>query len=158
MATGGSFAGAAGGSSSITSVDSIAANVGLVSTLGGASSTSATQLSEQVQNFLHQVQPSLGNNEYLKLIIAAMIMQYLMNDGQGMQASGERMTNLLEGLSGNRNSALFISMESSTNVVQIEHASTRLDMASAVQTLSETSADTGQQPPQDLGSAFDELG
>lgn len=164
----GGFAGASAmgglsGSTSITSVNSIAANVGLVSSLGGASSTSGTQLSQQVQNFLGQVQPELANNEYLKLLISAMIMQYLLNDGQqgqqqSQQAGNEGMLNLLEGLSGSRNNALYISMESSTNIVQMEHASTRLDTASAVQTLSESANDQADNPPQDLGGQLDQVG
>jgi phospholipase/lecithinase/hemolysin len=108
-------------------------------------SLSSTTVSQQVEAFLGSVDPALANNAYLKLLIAALIMQVLLGEDGGAQKSSAGLQGL-EALAGGRNNSLFVAMETSTNTVQIAQQSTRLDVTSAVQSMSETGGeDTGAQ-------------
>lgn len=107
-------------------------------------STTSMAVSQQVETFLAGISPMLGNNAYLKLLIAALIMQVLLGEDGGAQKSNAGLQGL-ESLAGGRNNVLFVAIESSTNTVQLEHQSYRLDATSAVQSLTE-SADGSDQP------------
>jgi hypothetical protein len=97
-------------------------------------SSSMTMMREQVGGMLGGIDPRLMNNEYLKLLIAAMIMNALLSeDGGANQSGGQGMLQSLEGLTGGRNNALFMSLETSTNSVQIQQQSVRLDSVQAAQ-------------------------
>jgi hypothetical protein len=91
-----------------------------------------TQMTQQVGGFLGSVDPKLANHDYLKMLIAAMIMSVLLEDG-GNQQSGQSALKALESLTGSQNNAMFMSIETATNSVQIEHYTNRLDSAQAVQ-------------------------
>ncbi len=104
-------------------------------------SSTSINISQQVDGLLSSIDPALGNNQYLKLLIAALIMQFLLGeDGQGEQRDQSGLA-ALESFAG-RNSALHISIESATNTVQLQQQSSRVDMAGAVQTLSNASGST----------------
>jgi hypothetical protein len=90
-----------------------------------------------VETFLSSIDPAMANNQYLKLLIAALIMQFLLGDESTMQQSGQAGLRALETLAGGRNNALYLSVESATNTVQIQQQSSRLDVVGAVQTLSD---------------------
>jgi hypothetical protein len=84
------------------------------------------------------VSPTLANNQNLKLLIAALIIQFLLGDGNSQQQGAQGAAGVLEGLSSGRQNSLMISLESSTNTVQIQQQFTRLDVAGAVQTMQQT--------------------
>jgi phospholipase/lecithinase/hemolysin len=116
--SGGASAGAAATSMSVTS------------------SSSVLTINQQVSAFLSSVSPALADNQYLKMVIAALILQFLLGDGNVQQQTGQGGINLLESLASGRQNTLQITLESSTNVVQLEQQSTRLDVIGAVQTMS----------------------
>lgn len=116
---------------------------GGIAAINSTQSVTTLAITQQVDGFLGGIDPSLQNNAYLKLLIAALIMQVLLGSDGGAQQSGAGLQSL-EGLTGGRNSALFVTIESSTNSVQLQQQSYRLDMNSAVQSLSQT-ADGAQQ-------------
>jgi len=120
-------------------------SVAQVSSLSATESMSGVAISQQVDAFLGSISPTLANNAYLKLLIAALIMQVLLGEDGGAQQSGAGSLATLEALAGGRNTALFISIESSTNTVQLTQQSSRLDLTSAVQSLTE-SANGAEQP------------
>jgi len=124
----------AAASESVTSASFTQSSVTAISM---SESVSAAAVSQNVENFLGSINPALGNNAYLKLLIAALIMQVLLGEDGGAQQSGAGLQGL-EALSGGRNNLLFVSIESSTNTVQLEQQSYRLDLTSAVQSLTES--------------------
>jgi len=118
------------------------ATTNTVSTTSSTSSTNVT-IQQQVEVFLNSIDPAMANNQYLKLLIAALIMQFLLGDESSMQQTGQAGLNALEGLTGSRTNSMYLSIESATNTAQTQQQSTRLDVVGAVQTLSDT-AETGE--------------
>lgn len=89
-----------------------------------STSTTMMAMSQQVGQFLGGVDSSLANNEYLKLLIAAMIMNALLaGGGSGGNDNAMRM---LEELSGGRNSAMYISVTSTSQSISIAQSSQQI--------------------------------
>ncbi len=98
---------------------------------------------EQVGSMLESIDPSMAQgNQYLKLLIAALIMNALLNgeESAGQQTGGQNgqgAMRALEDLAGGKNNSFFLSIETSTNTVQIEQMSTRLETTQAAQSISQ---------------------
>ncbi|MCB9866284.1 MAG: hypothetical protein H6816_06575 [Phycisphaerales bacterium] len=116
--------------------------------ISASQSTTSVAITQQVDSFLSGIGSGLQNNAYLKLLIAALIMQVLLGEDGGAQQSGAGLQGL-ESLAGGRNSALHITIESSTNTVQMQQQSYRLDANTAVQSMS-GSANGADQPGQQM--------
>jgi hypothetical protein len=121
---------------------SVNASSGSTSGLSSASSSSYTSfdttvaIHQQVDTFLSSIAEGLGENQYLKLLIAALIMQVLLGHDGAVQQTGQAGLKALESLAGGQQNSLYLAIESSTNTVQIQHQSSRLEVSGAVQSLS----------------------
>ena len=121
-----------------------------LTSLQSSSTVSMTIVNQQVETMLGNVDQGLLSNENLKLLLAIMIMNALLADDGGTQQTGQGALKALEDFAGGRNNSLYIAIESSTNTVQIEQYSSRLDTVEATQSLSQSNAEQGQ-----LGSGLD---
>jgi hypothetical protein len=99
----------------------------------------------RVDAFLASFDESLPSDQQLRMVIALLILQALLGkeDDQPMSKAAE-LAGLAVGLEilGRRPDPVIIS---ATNIIQIQHQSTLVYTEQAVQTLSETSAETGGQ-------------
>lgn len=95
-----------------------------------SNSTSMTLMSQQVGEFLGGIDQALANNEYLKLLLAAIIMSVLL--GEGDAQSTQNAMQMLEALSGSQSSAMYISIESTSQSVSIQQSSQALMSAEAL--------------------------
>lgn len=98
-----------------------------------------TSVDMQVGQMLGNIDPSLANNQFLKMMIALMIMEALLSNDGGSQQSGQAALKAFEQFASSSSNASFLTIESSTNTVQIQQQSTRLDTVEAVQTMSQAS-------------------
>lgn len=103
-----------------------------------SSSTSMMMMSQQVGEFLGGVDSSLAQNEYLKLLLAAIIMSVLL--GEGDSQNSENAMKLLEQLSGSQQSAMFISIQSTSQSLSIQQTSQSLMSSDATTALSDSAA------------------
>ncbi|MFQ5489350.1 MAG: hypothetical protein ACE5GE_01400 [Phycisphaerae bacterium] len=87
-----------------------------------SSSTSITMVNTQVDAMLESLGGGLQDNQMLKMVIALMILQAMLaKDGGSQQAAIDGLMNVL-GAVGSRGSQA-ISIQSATNVVQIQQQS-----------------------------------
>ncbi len=112
-----------------------------------SSSMSVSTVSQQVGVFLEELSPQLADNEYLKLLIAAMILQALLSEDGGAQQTAQAGLKALEYLAGSKQSAMYVSMsiESSTTSVQMQQQAAEVYTNSAVQATSNTGEGQGGQ-------------
>lgn len=99
-----------------------------------SSSTSISMVYSQVDMMLGNVGIDLEDNQVLRMIIALMILEALLaQDGGNQQAGG---VGLLAG-TGQRSSSMagFLSIQSETNIVQIQQQSTALSSTQAFQSI-----------------------
>jgi hypothetical protein len=97
----------------------------------------------RVDSLMNSVGLDLQNNQLLRMIIAFMIMQALLGQEDGNQQT--RGADILgAGLGQTQSNATFLSMQSETNTVQIQHQSSLLSTAQAVQSLGTAAEDTSQ--------------
>jgi len=106
-----------------------------------SSSTNMLMMSQQVGEFLGGVDSSLAQNEYLKLLLAAIIMSVLL--GEGDSKNSEDAMKLLEQLSGSQQSAMYISFQSTSQTLSIQQASQSV-MSSDAATAMGVSATDGE--------------
>lgn len=125
-----------------------------------SSSTSQTSIvQEQVGALLESISPELAqNNQYLKLLIAALILNALLNGDESASQSGGGAMSALETLAGGKNNSFYLAIETSTNTVQIQQMSTRLDTAQGVQSLSQYQSTGGQSGEAQSGRNMDVAG
>jgi hypothetical protein len=98
------------------------------------STSNVTTVYSRVDSLMNSVGLDLENNQMLRMILAFMIMQALFAQEDGnQQMRGFEM--LGGGLGQMESHASFLSMQSETNVVQIQHQSSTLSTAQAVQSL-----------------------
>jgi len=129
------------------------ANANSVSITSSSSVTTAVLVQQQVDGMLSGIDPALANNDYLKLLIVAMILNALLGDDISLQQSAQNSLQALEGLTGGTQNTLYFMMETSTNTVQIQQSSQRLDTVQAVQLLTQPGqAGTGQGNQLDLSA------
>ena len=120
-----------------------AATLQTASTVASTSSvTSLTTIQQQVGTMLNTVSPALDNNQYLKLLIAMLILNTLLNENGSASQGGQGAMNALETLTGGRNNALFMAVETATNTVQVQQQSLRLDTIDAAQSAWQSSQTT----------------
>lgn len=99
-----------------------------------SSSTSISMVYSQVDVMLGNVGIDLEDNQVLRMIIALMILEALLaQDGGNQQAGG---VGLLAGI-GQRSSSMagFLSIQSETNIVQMQQQSTALSSTQAIQSI-----------------------
>lgn len=99
-----------------------------------STSTSISMVHSQVDTMLGNVGIDLENNQVLRMIIALMILQALLaQDGGNQQAGG---VGLLAG-TGQRSGSMagFLSIQSETNVVQLQQQSTALSSTQGIQSI-----------------------
>lgn len=106
-----------------------------------SSSTSMTMMSQQVGEFLGGVDSSLAQNEYLKLLLAAIIMSVLL--GESDSQNSDNAMKLLEQLSGSQQSAMYISIQSTSQSLSIQETSQSV-MSSDATTAMGVSATDGE--------------
>lgn len=107
------------------------------------STSNVTMVYSQVDSLMNSVGLDLQNNQLLRMIIAFMIMQALLGQEDGNQQT--RGADILSaGLGQATSNASFLSMQSETNIVQIQHQSSALSTAQAVQSLGTAAQDTNQ--------------
>ena len=99
-----------------------------------SSSTSISMVYSQVDMMLGNVGIDLQDNQVLRMIIALMILEALLaQDGGNQQAGG---VGLLAGIGQQSSSmASFLSIQSETNVVQIQQQSSALSSGQAIQSI-----------------------
>ena len=118
-----------------------------------------TMVQEQVGALLESISPELAqNNQYLKLLIAALILNALLNGDESASQSGQGSMKALEDLAGGKNNSFYLAIETSTNTVQIQQMSSRLDTAQAVQSISQYQANSGETGEAQSGGKMDVAG
>ena len=114
-----------------------------------SSTTSVTMINTQVDAMLESLGGGLQDNQLLKMVIALMILQALLaKDGGSQQAAIEGLLNVLGVVAGRGSQA--VSLQSATNVVQIQQQSTVLLTSHAALT-----PDSAKGDPQEPGENLD---
>ncbi len=124
------------------------------------STTSQTSMvHEQVGSMLESIDPGMAqNNQYLKLLIAALILNALLNGDESASQSGQGSMKALEYLAGGKNNSFYLAIETSTNTVQIQQMSSRVETAQAVQSISQYQSGDGQTGEAQSGGKMDVAG
>ncbi len=139
---------------SITQETSVSQSISMSST-----TTRTTMVQEQVGAMLESISPEMAqNNQYLKLLIAALILNALLNGDESASQSGQGTMQALEDLAGGKNNSFYLAIETSTNTVQIQQMSSRLDSAQAVQSISQYQSNSGQTGEAQSGDQMDIAG
>ena len=136
------------GSIASTNIASSSAEISSTTTsvsISSSSNMTMSTLTQQIGAFLESISPELVDNQYLKLLIAAMIMQALLGEDGGAQQTGQAGMQALEFLSSS-SQAVQMSVQSSTSVVQMQQQSAAVYSSNAVQATADTSESAGQHP------------
>jgi len=113
------------------------------------STSNVTMVYSRVDSLMSSVGLDLQNNQLLRMILALMIMQALLGQEDGnQQVRGADI--LSAGLGRTLSSVSVLSMQSETNVVQIQHQSSTLSTAQAVQSLGTAAPDGSQGQRMDM--------
>jgi hypothetical protein len=124
-----------------------------------SSTSRTTMVQEQVGSMLESISPEMAqNNQYLKLLIAALILNALLNGDESASQSGQGSMKALEELAGGKNNSFYLAIETSTNTVQIQQMSSRLETAQAVQSISQYQSGEGQTGEAQSGGKMDVAG
>jgi hypothetical protein len=107
-----------------------AAGVGAAPLTGGISSSSITLVHTSIDSMLAQIGGGVQNDSYLRMIIALLILNALLNSDHARGGSAVGLPNAPRPQS----MASMISMHSETNCIQIQEQSVTLASNQAVQT------------------------
>jgi len=105
-----------------------------------STSTSISVVSTQVDAMLASIGGGVENNQFLRVLLALLIMQALLG-GDGLQKSSASAVMDLLGQAGGNRQASLLTLHSATNIIQIEHASTILTTSQAATTPTATEGD-----------------
>ena len=135
------------GSIASTNIASSSAEISSSTTsvsISSSSNVTMATLTQQIGAFLESISSELVDNQYLKLLIAAMIMQALLGEDGGAQQTAQSGLKALEFMASS-SQTVQMSVQSSTSMVQMQQQSAAVYSSEAVQATSDTSESTGQQ-------------
>ncbi len=119
----------------LANAQQVSAGVQTTNATATSSVTNISMVNQQIGQALGNIDSRLASNEALKLLLAIIILNALLAEDGGTQQSGQAALKALEDFAGGRGNAMYITIETSTNTVQLQQQSIRLDSVEAAQSL-----------------------